>query len=87
MAILLPAGTIGSTHAGAGSKTMAGDADWVDDVRRWCLAGDGVEGGYVVPSAAEPAGDGSDAVGYEAAVPALQSRHWPDAPPPAVTAV
>ena len=67
---------------------MAGDADWVDDVRRWCLAGDGVEGGYVARPAAEPAGDGTDAIGYEAAVPALQSRHWPDAPTPyAVPAV
>jgi hypothetical protein len=67
---------------------MAIDADWVDDVRRWCLAGDGVEGGYATRPAADSVGDGSDAIGYEAAVPALQSRHWPDAPPhAAVTAV
>ena len=59
---------------------MAGDAEWVDDVRRWCLAGHGVEGGYVVGAASDPPGDGTDAIGYEAAVPALQSRYWPDAP-------
>ena len=59
---------------------MAGDADWVEDVRRWCLAGREVEGGYVPSSLPAPTSDGSDAIGYEAALPTLQSRHWPDAP-------
>ena len=89
MAFALRVGTIGRQRTGgAWEQTMAGDADWVDDVRRWCLAGHGVEGGYAAGPANDPAGDGSDAIGYEAAVPALQSRHWPDAPPStAVTAV
>ena len=52
------------------------DADWVEDVKRWYLAG------------AEPARSGDAAgesesafIGYEAAHPALQARNWPDAPP------
>lgn len=54
---------------------MTNDSDWVEDVKRWYLAG--------VSSAARD-GDGSVGeygaeVGYEAAQPALQARHWPDA--------
>jgi hypothetical protein len=53
---------------------MANDEDWVADVKRWYLAG----------AAATPreAGSAEDevAIGYEAAHPALQARHWPDAP-------
>ena len=59
---------------------MAIDADWVEEVRRWCLAGREVEGGYVTHPLPERATDSSDAIGYEAALPTLQSRHWPDAP-------
>lgn len=56
---------------------MTNDAEWVEDVRRWYYAG--------VRSAAEAssaAGESSDlmALGYEAAHPALQAHHWPDAP-------
>ncbi len=55
---------------------MASDADWVADVRRWYFSGRNA-----APAADRPA-DESEAVelGYEAAHPALQSRHWPDAP-------
>ena len=59
---------------------MASDADWVEEVRRWCLAGREVEGGYVVASPPPPITDSRDAIGYEAALPSLQSRYWPDAP-------
>ena len=59
---------------------MAGDADWVEDVRRWCLTGREVEGGYVTNPLPERINDTSDAIGYEASLPTLQSRHWPDAP-------
>ena len=50
--------------------------EWVEDVRRWYFAG--------VQSAFDRAvaGEYTDlmALGYEAADPALQARHWPDAP-------
>jgi len=44
------------------------DTQWVEDVRRWVAA-------------QAPARDDADSsqVGYEAADPALQARHWPDA--------
>ncbi len=52
---------------------MTNDADWVEDVKRWCRT-----------AAAAEAADGEStdlmALGYEAADPALQARHWPDAP-------
>lgn len=53
--------------------------DWVEDVRRWYYGGN--------PPAAEvaEADDGSampTELGYETAHPALQVRHWPDAPLP-----
>jgi hypothetical protein len=54
---------------------MAND-DWVEDVRRWYFGGS--------PPAADGETDadaaGQTALGYEAAHPALQARHWPDAP-------
>lgn len=57
---------------------MANDADWVEDVRRWYYGGN--------PPAAEgdadPGGASAVDLGYEAAHPALQARHWPDAPVP-----
>lgn len=55
---------------------MASDADWLEDVRRWALG---------EPAAAQPAPladeapAAGDELGYEAAHPALQARHWPDA--------
>ena len=60
---------------------MEHESDWVADVRRWCLAGAHAK---AAGPAATRAGDPDDetysgALGYEAAHPALQSRHWPDA--------
>ena len=56
--------------------TMGSDADWVADVRRWYFSGQRASAN------APPSGDEREPVelGYEAAQPALQSRHWPDAP-------
>lgn len=56
---------------------MANDEEWVEDVKRWYLAG--ARSGT---TAAVNSGDAADevALGYEAADPALQARHWPDAP-------
>jgi len=53
---------------------MANDEQWVEDVKRWYLAG--------AAHPASEAGSAEDdlAIGYEAAHPALQARHWPDAP-------
>lgn len=53
---------------------MAND-DWVEDVRRWYYGGN--------PPAAEADNESAIAsveLGYEAAHPALQARHWPDVP-------
>ncbi|HEX4234628.1 MAG TPA: hypothetical protein VH041_09995 [Caldimonas sp.] len=52
---------------------MANDAEWVEDVKRWSLAS--------VRSTEPELDDAGDdiALGYEAAHPALQARHWPDA--------
>jgi hypothetical protein len=48
----------------------------VADVRRWCLAG-----AQAKLAASAPTGESdSSELGYEAAYPTLQSRHWPDAP-------
>ena len=58
---------------------MAGDAEWVEDVRRWYFAGQ--RNGLSSDRAQHPDGAAdADALGYEAADPSLQSRHWPDAP-------
>jgi hypothetical protein len=53
---------------------MANDADWVADVRRWYFST------RPAAPAATAADDDAHEIGYEAAHPALQSRHWPDAP-------
>ena len=55
---------------------MANDEEWVADVKRWYLAGSSQA------AASSASGDVSDeiALGYEAADPALQAHHWPDAP-------
>ena len=58
---------------------MANDADWVADVRRWYFSS------QRTAVATAPAEDDSAEIGYEAADPALQSRHWPDAPRPGFT--
>jgi len=55
---------------------MTNDADWVADVRRWYFSGQSAGANT------DRKGDEGEPVelGYEAAHPALQSRHWPDAP-------
>ncbi|MEP7100669.1 MAG: hypothetical protein ABI781_09185 [Burkholderiales bacterium] len=55
---------------------MANDADWVADVRRWYFSS------QQAATVATPEDEPTDEIGYEAAHPALQSRHWPDAPRP-----
>lgn len=56
--------------------TMIDDTDWVEDVRRWYLKGAASTG----TSAADSGNtDYGFELGYEAAQPALQARHWPDA--------
>jgi hypothetical protein len=64
---------------------MASDSDWVQDVRRWYFGGNPPSSEQV--SAADSISEvNSDVmVGYEAAHPALQARHWPDAPSMDVT--
>ena len=56
---------------------MANDEEWVADVKRWCLAGNrsSIAGAVGVDDATDEI-----ALGYEAADPALQAAHWPDAP-------
>ena len=56
---------------------MASDADWVEDVKRWYFAGQGASERSAVADFEEAPGE---PVGYEAAHPSLQARHWPDAP-------
>lgn len=55
---------------------MANDAEWVQDVRRWYFGGHPPEG-----ESSTDVNDGGDelAVGYEAAIPRLQVKSWPDA--------
>ena len=61
----------------SGSTTMASDADWVEDVRRWYRTS-----AQAAASMRTPASDRRDsdlaALGYEAAHPALQARNWPE---------
>jgi hypothetical protein len=59
---------------------MASDSDWVQDVRRWYFGGNPPVSGPA--SAVDTDVDVSPdvMVGYEAANPSLQARHWPDAP-------
>jgi len=59
---------------------MANDADWVEDVRRWCLAGSPSARNMPAAPPAEPESTDFSALGYEAAHPALQARNWPEAP-------
>ncbi len=54
---------------------MSNDSDWVEDVKHWCRAG-----GAGSVAVQEPDEQPTEfALGYEAAHPALQARHWPDA--------
>jgi hypothetical protein len=55
-------------------NVMANDADWVEDVRRWYLSG-----ASAAQASTTEGHDDAVALGYEAAHPALQARHWPDA--------
>ena len=55
---------------------MTDDADWVEDVKRWVHSGARSAG---LDASASPDTE-SGAIGYEAAQPMLQARHWPDAP-------
>ena len=60
---------------------MEHESDWVADVRRWCLAGAHAKAASATSGPDDSADETySGALGYEAAHPALQSRHWPDAP-------
>ena len=56
---------------------MSNDADWVEDVKRWYRAG--VQSALLAEASAGDTTTESFAIGYEAAHPALQARHWPDA--------
>jgi hypothetical protein len=51
-------------------------------VKRWCLAGSRSGAGALLGADDASADDAGDeiALGYEAADPALQAHHWPDAP-------
>ncbi len=53
---------------------MTNDADWVEDVKRWYRSG--------VQSSLPAEASSNDIevveIGYEAAHPALQARHWPE---------
>lgn len=58
---------------------MAGDSEWVEEVRRWYLAGQPRAAGRDTPESPSSAGTyESDAIGYEAAHPELQSLTWPE---------
>jgi hypothetical protein len=52
---------------------MSNDADWVADVRRWYFS---TSQKPIVATAADD--KELDALGYEAAQPALEARHWPE---------
>ena len=56
---------------------MTNDADWVEDVRRW-VAGN-ASSSKSLSVGDRPDGTDPMVVGYEAAHPALQARHWPEA--------
>ena len=66
--------------ASNGSRVMANDADWVEDVRRWCLAGSPAMRAKPAAATTEPESTDFASLGYEAAHPALQARNWPEAP-------
>lgn len=59
---------------------MASDDEWVSNVKRWCLDQKAARQ-QAAPASSEDFGVAfdPDQLGYEAAHPALQARHWPDA--------
>lgn len=59
---------------------MTSDADWVEDVRRWCLAGPAFMRSKPITPEAEVESTDFASLGYEAAHPALQARNWPEVP-------
>ena len=59
---------------------MAGDAEWVQDVRRWYFSGSQTPVSERGDSAAPGSDPGEEPIGYEAADPMLQAPHWPDLP-------
>jgi hypothetical protein len=63
-----------------GSRVMTSDADWVEDVRRWCLEASPATRTKTVAANTEPEPTDFASMGYEAANPALQARNWPEAP-------
>jgi len=56
---------------------MAIDEQWVEDVKRWVC---GPHGGPTSDAMVDDVASDEVAIGVEAAQPALQARHWPDAP-------
>jgi hypothetical protein len=65
-----------SDQADLKERAMANDTEWVEDVRRWYYGGTAPAADVEVQADA----GNDDVLGYEAAHPALQARHWPDAP-------
>ena len=68
--------TVPQAACTAEERDMASDADWVEDVRRWCFVARRQRDDATVPLPE----DESVALGYEAACPPLQAPAWPDAP-------
>jgi hypothetical protein len=58
-------------------QAMDSKDDWVEDVRRWYYGGNAPAAD--ISAEGQPAADTPE-LGYEAAHPTLQARHWPDAP-------
>ena len=57
---------------------MTNDAEWVEDVRRWCYAG-GAPGGGAQEPLTRPNRTDLMALGYEAAHPGPAGpAHWPE---------
>ena len=58
---------------------MGGDSEWVDEVRRWVLAGQPrAAGRHASQSFPQALPDEGDAIGYEAADPAAQHLASPE---------
>jgi len=62
---------------------MASHDEWVEDVRRWYFGGNAPAADREQDGEANAAE--SQELGYEAAHPVLQARHWPDAPSPKIS--
>jgi hypothetical protein len=61
-------------------RTMQDKDDWLEDVRRWYYGGNAPASDITADESTSGLGD----IGYETAQPALQARHWLDAPPPQI---